>query len=225
MKSPLKIGLVGLVVVYSQVINAVELKTDKQKFSYSIGMNIANLLESQGIDDLDSAAFAAGVDDVLNEKTLQMDIESIKNALEKHQEEAKMKADQAGQKKIQEGKAFFAKNKTVKGVVELESGLQYLVLKSGDGKQPSATDTVEVHYHGTLLDGTVFDSSVERGETTTFALNRVITGFRDSITQMKTGDKWRVFVPSELGYGERGAGAKIGPNETLIFEIELFSIQ
>ena len=149
----------------------------------------------------------------------------MKAALDKQRDlivgENKKKADAASAR----GKAFQEQNKSVEGVKVLENGLQYQVLKAGDGAQPEATDTVEVHYHGTLVDGTVFDSSVERGTPASFPLNGVIPGFREAITRMKTGAKWKVVMPSELAYGENGAPPKIGPNETLIFEIELISIK
>lgn len=224
MKHPVKAGLLALTLLSSAVCGAVELDSEKQKFSYAIGVNLGNLLKAQGISEVDSGAFSSGLNDVLMDKPLQLDVATMKQALENQQKQLVMKAQQAAQQKKQLGQDFLEKNKSAKGVNVMESGLQYIELKAGDGKQPAATDTVTVHYHGTLIDGTVFDSSVERGEPASFALDRVIPGFRESITHMKTGAKWRVFVPSDLGYGERGAGGTIGPNETLIFEIELLGI-
>lgn len=201
---------------------AVELKSDKQKYSYAYGFNIANLLQASGVNEVDSAAFVAGLNDVLQGKELQMDIAEMKQALEKQRDEIVTKASQEA---MQKGQAFLEKNKSAEGVKVLENGMQYIVLKAGDGKQPKATDKVKVHYHGTLIDGTVFDSSVDRGTPVSFPLGNVIPGFREAITRMKAGGKWRVFIPSDLAYGENGAPPKIGPNETLIFEIELLAIE
>jgi FKBP-type peptidyl-prolyl cis-trans isomerase FklB len=133
-------------------------------------------------------------------------------------------ANAAGYKNKKLGEAFLAANKTKPGVKTLPSGIQYLVLKEGTGKQPKATDEVKVHYHGTLIDGTVFDSSVNRGEPATFRLDQVIPGWTESVQKMKEGSKWRVFIPSDLAYGPRGP-APIGPNATLIFEIELLEVK
>lgn len=224
MKHPVKASLLALTLLSSAFCNAVELNSEKQKFSYAIGVNLGNLLKAQGINEVDTGAFSVGLNDVLTGKQLQLDVATMKQALENQQKQLEVKAQQAAEQKKQQGQAFLEKNKSAKDVKVMESGLQYVELKAGDGKQPSATDTVTVHYHGTLIDGTVFDSSVERGEPATFTLDRVIPGFRESITHMKTGAKWRVFVPSDLGYGEFGAGGKIGPYETLIFEIELLKI-
>ena len=223
-----KIGTLGLLVsalLCSSITVATELNTDKQKFSYAMGVSLANLLKSQGVTDLDSASVSAALSDALEGKKLQMSVDQIKQAIETHQQQLQAQAQQAAQVNVEKGRKFLEANKSAKGVQVLDNGLQYLVLKEGSGKMPAATDTVKVHYHGTLIDGTVFDSSVERGEPARFALNRVIPGFREAITRMKTGAKWRVFVPSELAYGEHGAGGKIGPNETLIFEIELLGIE
>ena len=205
--------------------HAAELTTEKQQFSYAIGVNLAGFLQQQGINEVETEAFAAGVEDVLQGKSLQLDVATMKTAIENQQKKILEQEQQAADATKQKGKEFLEKNKAVKGVKVLDNGLQYIVLKTGTGKQPDADSTVTVHYHGTLIDGTVFDSSVERGEPASFGLSRVIPGFRESLVRMKTGGKWRVFVPSELGYGETGAGGKIGPNETLIFEIELLEVK
>lgn len=225
MKHPVKASLLVFALMSASVCGATGLESEQQKFSYAVGVNLGNLLKAQGISEVDPQAFSTGLNDVLKGNKLQLDVATMKQSLENQQKQLVMKAQQAAEQKKQQGQAFLEKNKSAEGVKVLDSGLQYIELKAGDGKQPAATDSVTVHYHGTLIDGTVFDSSVERGEPVTFALARVIPGFRESITHMKTGGKWRVFVPSELGYGESGAGGKIGPNETLIFEIELLGIQ
>ncbi|MEJ2214719.1 MAG: FKBP-type peptidyl-prolyl cis-trans isomerase [Gammaproteobacteria bacterium] len=222
MSQMVKNALIIMVIGFFGTANAVEIKSDKQKYSYAYGFNIANLLQASGVKEIDSEAFLAGLNDVLQGKELQMDIADMKQALEKQRDEIVTEASEAAMKK---GQAFLEKNKTAEGVIILENGMQYIVLAAGDGAQPKATDKVKVHYHGTLIDGTVFDSSVDRGTPVSFPLGNVIPGFREAITRMKTGDKWRVFIPSELAYGESGAPPKIGPNETLIFEIELLEVE
>jgi FKBP-type peptidyl-prolyl cis-trans isomerase len=137
--------------------------------------------------------------------------------------QAKHKA--AGDKNLKEGDDFLTANGKKEGVKTLPSGLQYKVIKSGTGRSPKATDTVKVHYNGTLTDGTVFDSSVQRGEPATFPVNQVIPGWTEALQLMKEGDKWQLYIPSKLAYGEQGAGGKIGPNSALIFDVELLSIE
>ena len=222
MSQMVKNALIFMVICFFGSAGAVEIKSDKQKYSYAYGFNIANLLQASGVKEIDSEAFLAGLNDVLQGKELQMDIADMKQALEKQRDEIVTEASEAAMKK---GQAFLEKNKTAEGVTVLENGMQYIVLAAGDGAQPKATDKVKVHYHGTLIDGTVFDSSVDRGTPVSFPLGNVIPGFREAITRMKTGDKWRVFIPSNLAYGESGAPPKIGPNETLIFEIELLEVE
>lgn len=225
MKSLLKMTTAAVFLATTSLTFAAELDSDKQKFSYAMGVNLANLLKTQGIDDIDPQAMAAAMDDVLAGKALQMDLAGMKLAIEKQQQKLEQLAQQEAQAVKQKGEAFLEKNSKAEGVTVLENGLQYKVINTGNGKQPAVTDTVKVHYHGTLIDGTVFDSSVERGEPTSFPLDGVIAGFREAITRMHVGDKWRVFVPSDMAYGERGAGASIGPNEALIFEVELLDIE
>ena len=222
MSQMVKNALIFMVICFFGSAGAVEIKSDKQKYSYAYGFNIANLLQASGVKEIDSEAFLAGLNDVLQGKELQMDIADMKQALEKQRDEIVTEASEAAMKK---GQAFLEKNKTAEGVTVIENGMQYIVLAAGDGAQPKATDKVKVHYHGTLIDGTVFDSSVDRGTPVSFPLGNVIPGFREAITRMKTGDKWRVFIPSNLAYGESGAPPKIGPNETLIFEIELLEVE
>ena len=140
---------------------------------------------------------------------------------------AKMQAKQAesGEKNLKAGELFLAENGKKEGVKTTASGLQYKVVKSGSGKTPAVTDTVKVHYHGTLIDGTVFDSSVDRGEPVTFPVNGVIPGWTEALQLMKEGDKWQLVIPSKLAYGENGAGGKIGPNAVLQFDVELLGIE
>mgnify|MGYP002624707927 CR=1 FL=1 len=202
-------------------------KTSKEKASYGLGFDIGSSLMRQGIE-LDLDIVLQGLKDAFAEKDSQITLKEINAAFQEVRAaaekklEAKRKILAAKNKK--EGAAFLAENKKKKGVVTLESGLQYLVLKSGTGKSPKATDVVKTHYHGTLIDGTVFDSSVKRGKPATFPVNRVIKGWTEALQKMKVGDKWKLFVPSELAYGEQQRSREIGPNSVLIFEVELLGI-
>jgi len=206
-----------------------ELKDTKQKASYAIGMDIGSNFKRQEID-VDPKALAAGIVDTLAGKTQLSEAEQ-KQILNEFRVEmmAKMEAKQkdAGDKNLKAGEDFLAANGKKEGVKTTSSGLQYKVVKSGkaDGKSPKSSDKVKVHYHGTLIDGTVFDSSVERGEPAEFGVDEVIAGWTEVLQLMKEGDKWQVYVPSKLAYGPRAAGPKIGPNSTLIFDVELLSIQ
>lgn len=211
-----------------------ELTTPKQRVSYSIGVNIGGNLKRQEMD-IDAKALVAGISDAIAGKTVlseaemrevmtafQQEMETKMAAKENAREEQNAKVAPENLKK---GEEFLAANAKKEGVTTTASGLQYKVLKSGGGKTPKATDTVKTHYHGTLIDGTVFDSSVERGEPVSFPVNRVIPGWTEALQLMKEGDKWQLTIPSKLAYGERGAGDKIGPNCTLVFEVELLSVE
>jgi len=204
------------------------LSTQKEKISYGIGVNIGKSLQNDNLD-VDVDILARGIRDVFSGGKLQLTDEEHRAAMTAAQREVMEKqkeaATKAGEKNKKEGEAFLAGNKKKEGVVTLPSGLQYKVLKAGDGKSPAATDKVETNYRGTLIDGTEFDSTYKRGQTATFPVNGVIPGWTEALQKMKVGDKWQLFVPSELAYGERGAGREIGPNATLIFEVELISIK
>jgi FKBP-type peptidyl-prolyl cis-trans isomerase FklB len=203
------------------------LKDPRQRASYAVGTDIGSNFKRQDID-LDSKALAAGIADALAGKTALTEAE-IKEALNDFRTElmAKMEAKQKGSadKNLKDGEAFLAANAKKEGVKTTASGLQYRVLKSGTGKTPKATDSVKVHYHGTLIDGAVFDSSVERGEPISFPVGGVIPGWTEALQLMKEGDKWQLVIPAKLAYGDRGAGGKIGPNSTLIFDVELLGIE
>jgi FKBP-type peptidyl-prolyl cis-trans isomerase FklB len=206
------------------------LKTPKDKESYAIGLNIGKGLHKDAVD-VDPAILARGLKDALaGGKTLMTDDEAkaamvALQADVRKKQEAKMAI--VGDANKKEGDAFLAENKTKDGVVTLPSGLQYKILKEGTGLKPTAKDSVVCNYKGTLLDNTEFDSSYKRGQPATFPVGQVIKGWTEVLQLMPVGSKWEVFVPSDLGYGARGAGpgAPIGPNATLIFEIELLSIQ
>lgn len=204
------------------------LKTEKDKISYSIGLNIGGNLKRDAID-IDEDALIKGLRDALagakplmTEKEIQETMQAFQKTMMAKQAE-KMKS--IGDKNKKEGQAFLAENKKKEGVKTTSSGLQYKVIKEGTGKKPTAADTVTVNYRGTLIDGTEFDSSYKRNESTTFPVNGVIPGWTEALQLMKTGSKWQLVIPSDLAYGERGAGGHIGPNATLIFEVELISVK
>lgn len=204
------------------------LTTDKEKDSYALGLNIGRGLSKQPVD-LDAAAVARGLKDALSGgKTLLTDEEAAADLAQlqdqaKKATEAKMQALAAENQKA--GEAFLAENKTKEGVVTLPSGLQYKILTAGTGPKPTATDTVVCQYRGTLLDGTEFDSSYKRSQPATFTVGRIIKGWTEALQLMPVGSKWQLFIPPDLAYGERGAPNVIPPNATLIFEVELLSIQ
>lgn len=200
-------------------------KSQKERLSYAVGVQMGSSLKHQGITNLDAKVVGQAIADVLAGSPLKVSEQDMQAAIQAFQQEMISKRQAAGAKKKAEGEKFRAKNKKRKGVKELTNGIQYEVLNAGKGAKPKKTDTVTVHYTGTLIDGTVFDSSVKRGTPATFPLNGVIKGWQEVLPLMPTGAKWKVVIPSELAYGERGSGGKIGPNETLIFEIELIEIK
>ena len=225
-----KLPLIIAAGLFATLLHAQEkpdFKDAKQRISYSIGADIGANLKRQDLD-VDPKALAAGIADALAGKMAMTDAE-MKQVLNDFRTDmtAKMQAKQkvSGEKNQKDGDAFLAANAKKEGVKTTESGLQYKVVKTGKGKTPQATDSVKVHYHGTLTDGTVFDSSVERGEPVVFGVSEVIPGWTEALKLMKEGDKWQVFIPAKLAYAERGAGPKIGPNSALIFDVELLSIE
>ncbi len=208
------------------------LTTRKQKFSYALGMNIASglgaNLKKQGVD-VDWSVLAEGVKDGasggktrLTEEEAKAVLTEVQNDVRKEQQE---KIKEAADKNKTEGQAFLAANKEKEGVKTTASGLQYKVITEGTGPKPTTADTVVCNYKGTLINGTEFDSSYKRGEPATFPVGGVIKGWTEALQLMPVGSKWQLFIPSDLAYGERGAGAEIGPNATLIFEVELVSIK
>jgi FKBP-type peptidyl-prolyl cis-trans isomerase len=205
------------------------LTTTKQKASYAIGMNWGMGLHRQSID-VDSAALIQGMKDALaGGKTLLTEDEArsaLMQLQKEMQEKQQAKAAQEGEANKKEGDAFLTANKTKEGVVTLPSGLQYKILKEGNGAKPTATDSVVCNYKGTLINGTEFDSSYKRGEPATFPVTGVIKGWTEALQLMPVGSKWQLFIPPDLAYGPRGTpGGPIGPNATLIFEVELLSIK
>lgn len=211
---------------------AAALTTRKQKFSYALGMNIgtglgANL-KKQAVE-ADPALVSQGVKDALSGSKTRMTQEEAQAVLNEVQTEItkqqQEKKQEATTKNKTEGEAFLAANKGKEGVVTLPDGLQYKILTAGTGPQPTASDSVVCNYRGTLINGTEFDSSYKRGQPATFGVGQVIKGWTEALQLMPVGSKWQLFIPGSLAYGERGAGADIGPNATLIFEVELLSIQ
>ncbi|WP_114782541.1 FKBP-type peptidyl-prolyl cis-trans isomerase [Botryobacter ruber] len=200
-----------------------ELNNQKDKISYIIGRDMATNLQKQGIT-IEAEAFIQGVKEVLAGQASKLSASDVQQAMMALQQELTQKQSSKGAAAKKAGEDFLAENKKKEGVKTLPSGLQYEVLQQGSGKSPAASDKVTTHYHGTLIDGTVFDSSYERGQPATFPVNGVISGWTEALQLMKEGDKWRLYLPSELAYGTQGAGGSIGPNETLIFDVELLSV-
>jgi FKBP-type peptidyl-prolyl cis-trans isomerase FklB len=192
-----------------------------EKVSYALGLSLGSNLKSNGLDGLDYKKLAKGIEDLMEGTQPEMSIEEAQAIINAYFQELQNKAFEAN---IAEGKKFLAENAARDGVVTLESGLQYEVLTAGNGATPKASDTVKVHYHGTLLSGDVFDSSVKRGEPATFGVTQVIRGWVEALQLMPVGSKWKLFIPSELAYGAQGAGQSIAPHTTLVFEVELIDI-
>ena len=205
-------------------IQAAELDTLQQRFSYALGYQFAQQLQQQGVM-VEGAAFGAAIDDLLGGDAAQLTAQQMSEAFRQTKEEMARAQQEIAEAAKQTGEAFLAKNSQREGVVVLPSGLQYQVLQAGDGEQPMPGAKVTVHYRGTLISGQEFDSSYGRGEPTTFSLDGVIPGFREGISLMHKGAKYKLFIPSSLGYGETGAPGAIGPNETLVFEVELISFE
>jgi len=205
-----------------------KLTEKKDRISYSIGMDIGRNLQRQSFE-VDPELLSRGIRDIFSGGETLLTEEEQKQTLADLQKELMAKQQEhvraMMEKNRKDGEEFLAANGKKEGVVTLPSGLQYKVLTEGSGPSPKLTDTVETNYRGTLLDGTEFDSSYKRGQTATFPVNGVIEGWKEALQKMKVGDKWQLFVPSDLAYGERGAGRDIGPNQTLIFEVELLGIK
>jgi FKBP-type peptidyl-prolyl cis-trans isomerase FklB len=203
-------------------LKAQQLKTADDSLAYSLGVLIAGNLRQEGFGDLNTDLIAAGLKTALKGEPTLLNTDECNNFV--REGSARLKAKQYESAKA-EGEQFLAANKKRPGVVTLEDGLQYEIIKEGSGRKPKATETVNVHYHGTLIDGTVFDSSVDRGEPISFPLNQVIKGWTEVLQLMPIGSKWKVYIPYQLAYGERGAGQTIKPYSALIFEIELLGIE
>jgi len=202
----------------------VALETNVDKMSYGIGMSMARSVKGQPIE-INNEAMLAGLKDVLNDKPAQLEEDVIREAFAAVREEQMEKQKLEAEGAVQVGADYLTENAKKEGVKSTESGLQYEVISAGEGDSPAATDTVEVHYHGTLIDGTVFDSSVERGTPAKFPVNRVISGWTEALQLMKVGDKWRLHIPADLAYGAQSPSPKIPANSALVFEVELLAIE
>lgn len=207
------------------------LNTEAEKISYAIGVDMARGLKRSGLD-IQADLLARGLKDailgtplLLSDDEMKKTLGALQAQLMKKSAEARKAMEAGSGEKKKEGEAFLAANKTKEGVVTLPSGLQYKIIKAGDGKKPADTDSVECNYRGTLINGTEFDSSYSRGQPATFRVGGVIPGWTEALKLMPVGSKWQLFIPSELAYGARGAGGSIGPNETLIFELDLLGIK
>ena len=206
----------GITSIYAQNLN-----TEMEKVSYSLGVNVAKSVKNQGLKSIDSEAIAQAFTDVFEGNELKVSEQESNLVLQDYFGKLAKESQSAN---VEAGQKFLAENAKRDGVITTATGLQYKVLAEGSGDSPKETDQVTVHYHGTLIDGTVFDSSVERGQPAKFPVNGVIPGWIEALQLMKPGAKYKLFIPSNLAYGERGAGGSIGPNATLIFEVELISV-
>lgn len=204
------------------------LKTDAEKLGYAIGYQVgANLIHNLKRDDMDIdvKALTQAIEDVLSQNEPKLSAAERQQAVQNYRAMINKRRAELADKNKQAGNKFLAENKTKEGVKETESGLQYRIVTAGQGKQPQGTDTVVVHYRGTLLDGNEFDSSYKRNKPATLPLSGVIKGWQEALPLMKEGAKWELFIPPELAYGTRGSGGRIGPNQTLVFEVELLEVK
>jgi FKBP-type peptidyl-prolyl cis-trans isomerase FklB len=199
----------------------VALKTSQDSLSYAIGLSVANFYKQQNITNINTAMVTRAINDVNKKTKLLLDEQQANTCIINYVQKAKAEKS-VGNKRI--GEQFLAANKTKPGVVVTPSGLQYIVTKAGTGPKPGPTDKVKVHYHGTLIDGRVFDSSVERGEPIELSVNGVIPGWTEALQLMPVGSKWKLFIPSNLAYGDQQAGPLIAPGSTLVFDVELLDI-
>ena len=191
------------------------------KVSYALGLSIGNNFQNSGINDLQIEDFVKGLKDILGGQTPEISYDEAKQVINAYFMKLQKEKFEINKKA---GEEFLNINKGKAGVVTLPSGLQYQVLQKGEGPKPTASDKVKCHYHGTLINGTVFDSSVQRGEPAVFGVSQVIPGWVEALQLMPVGSKWRLFIPSDLAYGEHGAGEAIEPNSALVFDVELLDI-
>lgn len=219
-----KLAVAGIVAaIMGGQAGATELKSYEQRLSYTIGTQFGHQLKQEGVP-LDADAFSQALQDVLKGNPPKLKDEEMRAVLSEFQQKQMQAMQQLADKNKREGDAFLAENGKKPGVKTTASGLQYKVVKEGKGAKPKATDTVTVNYRGTLIDGTEFDSSYKRGQPATFPVNQVIPGWQEAIPMMTKGSKWQIFIPSNLAYGPNGTGSVIGPNATLIFDVELLDI-
>jgi len=198
-----------------------QFKNQLEEFSYSLGITISSNLIQSGVKNIDASQYLSGLQDTFAGIDPKVSMEQANKVL---QEFMMAQNEEESQKNLEEGLLFLSENINNDGVIETESGLQYQVIKDGSGEFPSIDDEVKCHYHGVLLSGKVFDSSVDRQQPAVFPVNGVIAGWTEALQKMSVGSKWKLFIPSYLAYGEQGAGGLIGPNTTLIFDVELLEI-
>ena len=215
--------ILPVLLISASFLNASELKTDKDKLSYIFGVQVGQGLRAEGVE-LEMDAFTAGIQDMLAGNEPQIGQATAEKLVSAYQEKKQLEIAEISAKKQNESSTFLANNAKNDGFVVTASGLQYKIVEKGEGKSPTSEDKVIAHYTGKLLDGTVFDSSHDRGEPATFPVSGVIKVWQEALPMMKEGGKWQIVVPANLAYGDRGVGNLIGPNETLIFDIELVSI-
>jgi len=208
-----------------EISSQVALDTDYKKLSYGLGLNIGGGIAQQGVPELDIEVLLAGIRESVDGQEPRITQEELTAVISRVQQAEADKEQQIAIGNLEQGAAFLKENGAREGVVITESGLQYEILQAGEGVSPEAVSIVNTHYHGTLIDGSVFDSSVERGEPIEFAVNQVIPGWTEALQLMKTGSKWRLYVPADLAYGEYSPGPGIPPQSTLIFEVELLSFK
>lgn len=197
-----------------------EFESESQKYSYAMGMRYAQMLRGQVSEDVDIPVFTQAFSDILSGRESKLNPQEMQEAISAYIKQQQAELAEQAKENSASGKKFRDANGKKEGVVTLDNGLQYKILTAGEGESPTAEQKVEVHYRGRLINGKEFDSSYKRGKPAQFSLNGVVPGFREAITRMMPGAKWEVVIPPELGYGKKGAGGAIGPNETLIFEIE-----
>ena len=222
----LNVGLLVAVMFVTTTAQAAEpkLDTDKQRFSYAIGVQIGGSLQRDGLD-IDAAVIGMAIADVMSQSPLRLSPEQMQAAFTAFQDKKTKEMQAISEVNLKKGQSYMAKFSKEKGVKVLDNGLHYKVLTKGKGKKPAEEDTVVVHYRGTLVNGEEFDSSYKRGEPATFAVNAVIEGWQEILPMMPAGSKWKVAIPAALAYGPQGTGGQIGPNETLVFDIELLEIK
>ncbi len=201
------------------------IKTDEDKVSYGIGLQLGQQVKGQSFPDFSLDALIIGISDIFNEQALRFPEDEMQAAFSAINQKVQAQAAEAASANKEVGKSFLDKNAKKDGVITTESGLQYEIITEGDGAKPAQSDMVVTHYHGSLTDGTVFDSSVDRGEPAQFPVNGVIQGWIEALQLMTVGSKWRLTIPSDLAYGDQGSAPVIGPGATLIFEIELLEIK
>ncbi|GLZ84586.1 FKBP-type peptidyl-prolyl cis-trans isomerase [Pseudomonas sp. BN414] len=219
------VALVGLVLAGCDSQTSVELKTPAQKASYGIGLNMGKSLAQEGMDDLDPKAVAQGIEDAIGKKEQRLKDEELVEAFAFLQKRAEERMTALNAENAKAGKKFLEDNGKREGVVTTASGLQYEIVKKAEGAQPKATDVVTVHYEGKLTDGTVFDSSVQRGSPIDLPVNGVIPGWVEGLQLMHVGEKVKLFIPSELAYGEQSPSPAIPANSVLVFDLELLGIK